>query len=172
MLCPVCKGSLRREKYQTVEFDICNDCRGIWVSGEQFRALAVQVATEGQVESSVKLTFKPRKALRPGKDNPVRICPQCTLAMREFNYAYDSNIFLDRCEQCKGIWLDPNEIIDIAKHIQYNPELDSAARSLISGLKQGQSSRFNILVKTKPSAGIVFLLDVTQTCVVVTKGIL
>ena len=131
MQCPVCKGLLRQEKYQYVEFDICMDCRGIWVSGEQFRALAVQVATDGQVESSAILSFKARKVLRPGEDNPVRICPKCTLAMREFNYAYDSNIFLDRCEQCKGIWLDPNEIIDIAKHIQYNPEADAFARALV-----------------------------------------
>ncbi|MHC5182545.1 MAG: zf-TFIIB domain-containing protein [Planctomycetota bacterium] len=131
MQCPVCISSLRRETHQYVEFDICGECRGIWVSGEQFHKLAVLVASEGQVESSAKLTFKPRKALKPHPDNAVRVCPECTLAMREFNYAYDSNIFLDRCERCKGIWLDPNEIIDIAKHIQYNPEVDAAARGLI-----------------------------------------
>ena len=85
MLCPGCKGSLRREKHQYVEFDMCGDCRGIWISGEQFRAMAVKVAADGQVESSVKLTFQPRKALRPSEDNPVRGCPKCTLAMREFN---------------------------------------------------------------------------------------
>ena len=131
MLCPGCKGSLRREKHQHVEFDICGECRGIWVSGEQFRAMAVKVAADGQVESSVKLTFQPRKALRPSEDNPVRVCPKCTLAMREFNYAYDSNVFLDWCEQCKGIWLDPNEIIDIAAHIQYNPEAIAFGRALV-----------------------------------------
>ncbi|MHC5088269.1 MAG: zf-TFIIB domain-containing protein [Planctomycetota bacterium] len=138
MQCPVCISSLRRETHQYIEFDICGDCRGIWVSGEQFHKLAVLVASEGQVESSAKLTFKPRKALKPHPDNAVRVCPECTLAMREFNYAYDSNIFLDRCDKCKGIWLDPNEIIDIAKHIQYNPELDAAARGLIKNDKQDE----------------------------------
>jgi len=131
MRCPGCSGSLRREKHQYVEFDICGDCRGIWVSGEQFRALAVKVAADGQVQSNAKLTFRPRKALRPSEDTPVRICPKCTLAMREFNYAYDSNVFLDRCEKCQGIWLDPNEIIDIAKHIQYNPEVVAAGKSFL-----------------------------------------
>ncbi|MHC5001405.1 MAG: zf-TFIIB domain-containing protein [Planctomycetota bacterium] len=111
MRCLRCSGSLQTEKHQHVEFNICSACRGIWVSGEQFHGLAVLVAAEGEVESSVKLTFQPRKAL--------------------FNYAYDSNVFLDRCEQCKGIWLDPNEIIDIAKHIQYNPELDAIGKGLI-----------------------------------------
>jgi Zn-finger nucleic acid-binding protein len=131
MQCPRCSGSLRAEKYQHVEFNVCSACRGIWVSGEQFQGLAVMVAAEGQVESSVKLTFQPRKALLPSNNNPVRICPKCDFAMQEFNYAYDSNVFLDRCEQCKGIWLDPNEIIDIAKHIQYNPELDAIGKGLI-----------------------------------------
>jgi Zn-finger nucleic acid-binding protein len=145
---------LRREKHQHVEFHICSTCRGIWVSGEQFHALAVLVAAEGQVQSSVKLTFKPRKALRPGPDNPIRVCPECTLGMREFNYAYDSNVFLDRCDKCKGIWLDPNEIIDIAKHIQYNPELDAAARSLIHGLKQGDDDEAALSI----ILGVVFVI--------------
>jgi Zn-finger nucleic acid-binding protein len=101
------------------------------VSGEQFYRLAVLVAAEGQVESSAKLTFQPRKALKPHPDNPARVCPQCSLAMREFNYAYDSNVFLDRCGQCNGIWLDPNEIIDIAAHIQYNPDVDAVGRAMI-----------------------------------------
>jgi Zn-finger nucleic acid-binding protein len=133
MQCPGCQSLLRREKYQYVDFDICPDCRGIWVSGEQFHRLAVLVAAEGQVESSAKLTFKPRKVLKPLPESETlaRKCPQCHVAMQEFNYAYDSNVFLDRCDRCKGIWLDPNEIIDIAKHIQYNPDVDAAARDLI-----------------------------------------
>ena len=67
----------------------------------------------------------------PESEALARKCPQCYIAMKEFNYAYDSNVFLDRCEKCKGIWLDPNEIIDIAKHIQYNPDVDVVARELI-----------------------------------------
>jgi Zn-finger nucleic acid-binding protein len=122
---------MRREKFQHVAFDICCDCRGIWVSGKQFYGLASLVADDGQVESDAKLTFQPRQVLRPHPDNPVRICPQCTLAMRQFNYAYDSNIFLSRCERCRGIWLDPNEIIDIAKHIQYNPEMERLGKSYL-----------------------------------------
>lgn len=133
MQCPSCNSSLRREKSQTVEFDICPQCRGIWVSAEQFRAMAAMVAAEEQVESSVKLIFKPRKVLQPLPKNEVlaRNCPQRHAAMKEFNYAYDSNVFLHKCEQCKGIWLGPNEIIDIARHIQYNPELAALGKSYL-----------------------------------------
>jgi Zn-finger nucleic acid-binding protein len=140
MQCPRCSASLRAEKHQHVKFNVCSACRGIWVSGEQFQGLAVMVAAEGEVESSVKLTFQRRKALRPSKDNPMRMCPTCDFAMREFNYAYDSNVFLDRCEQCKGIWLDPNEIVDIAKHIQYNPEVSAFGGGLAKLVKMKKGS--------------------------------
>ncbi len=133
MRCPSCESVLRPEKVDYVTFDICPACRGIWVSGEQFRALAVKVATEGQVPSSVKLTFERRTVLKASPDNPVRDCPTCQKPMREFNYAYDSNVFLDRCEQCKGIWLDANEIIDIAAYIQYNPQAEAIGRDLVKG---------------------------------------
>ena len=123
MRCPTCSGILRSEKCDYVTFDLCPDCRGIWVDGEQFRALAVKVATDGQVPSSSKLTFKPRTVEQCSEHTMTRNCPRCYVAMRELNYAYDSNVFLDRCEKCNGIWLDPNEIIDIAAHIQYNPEM-------------------------------------------------
>ena len=132
MRCPVCAGSLQRKKHQYVEFDICPQCRGIWVSGEQFRALAVKVATDGDVKPDEKLTFEPRKIIVPLQSKTMaRNCPKCRNGMREFNYAYDSNVFLDRCEQCKGIWLDPSEIIDIAKHIQYNPDVVAFGKSFL-----------------------------------------
>ena len=160
MRCLRCSGSLRTEKHQHVEFNICSACRGIWVPGEQFHELAVLVAAEGEVESSVKLPFQPRKALRPSKDNPMRMCPKCDFAMREFNYAYDSNVFLERCERCKGIWLDPNEIVDIAKHIHYNPELDAVGKGLIHKCDLGKNGEkepewYNYLI---PAAFVILRL--------------
>ena len=133
MQCPSCSVTLRLEKSDYVTFDVCSDCWGIWVAGEQFRALAVKVATEGDVKPDEKLMFKPRKVIVPGRNQKTtRNCPKCHKAMREFNYAYDSNVFLDRCQQCQGIWLDSNEIIDIAKHIQYNPKMHMLGKSLLN----------------------------------------
>lgn len=131
MQCPVCAVSMQAERHHHLRFEICPRCRGIWVAGPQFRTLAATVAAEGRVPSASRLTFQPRKVLRPSPENPMRICPKCRKPMREFNYAYDSNVFLDRCDQCRGIWLDANEIIDIAAHIQYDPDMDAMARSLL-----------------------------------------
>jgi Zn-finger nucleic acid-binding protein len=131
MQCPACKVPLRPHKHSYVEFEICPQCRGIYVDAKRLHGLAVNVAIDGQVKSDAALTFKPRKVMRPlPKNFPGVVCPRCGADMKEFNYAYDSNVFVDRCDQCGGIWLDPNEIIDIAKHVQYNPEIHEIGRYL------------------------------------------
>jgi len=122
---------LRQEKVDYVVFDLCPNCRGIWVSGEQFRTLAVKVAADGDIKPDEKLTFEPRRVVACPDYSITRNCPKCHSAMREFNYAYDSNVFLDRCDRCEGIWLDTNEILDIAKHIQYNPEMIALGKSVL-----------------------------------------
>ena len=143
MQCPMCSVSLRREKYEYVVFDLCPQCRGIWVEGEHFRSLAVRVAAEGDVRSSAKVLFKPRAILTPEADNRIKICPHCHTSMRMFNYAYDSNIFLDRCDTCMGFWLDPDEIFKVAAHLQYNPEANALGRSILDmqGMVERETAR-------------------------------
>jgi membrane associated rhomboid family serine protease len=44
--------------------------------------------------------------------------------MKKINYAYDSNIILDKCEKCNGIWTDHDEIMRLAIFRKGNPVLD------------------------------------------------
>ena len=76
--------------------------------------------------------FKPRKVEPGEKASTARQCPQCGAPMREFNYAYDSNVFLDRCPKCDGIWADSGEIRRIAQHLKIDPEVDAIGRGLIA----------------------------------------
>ena len=43
--------------------------------------------------------------------------------MKEFNFAYDSNIFLDKCPRCGGIWTDAGEILKVAEHLKMDPRV-------------------------------------------------
>ena len=138
MRCPECKRPLQYRKAQYVEFYVCLDCRGIWVAGNQFRALVVKMAADTQVQPEVQILFRPRQVAQCEVSQTgahVHHCPDCYTPMREFNYAYDSNIFLDRCEQCQGIWMDTGEVMQIARHIQYNPDIVAAGRGIL-GLKK------------------------------------
>ena len=60
-------------------------------------------------------------ANKPDESEMIRACPKCMMAMKKVNYAYDSNIIIDRCEKCAGIWTDKGELIAIAKFVKNDP---------------------------------------------------
>jgi len=51
--------------------------------------------------------------------------------MKQFNYAYDSNIFLDRCPDCGGIWADAGEMLQVARHLKPDLDREIIAKGLI-----------------------------------------
>jgi Zn-finger nucleic acid-binding protein len=51
--------------------------------------------------------------------------------MKKFNYAYDSNIMLDKCPECGGIWTDADDLHKVAVCNKGNPKLDAFGRSLV-----------------------------------------
>jgi Zn-finger nucleic acid-binding protein len=75
--------------------------------------------------------FKPRKVALSDSENRPRLCPECQVVMKEFNFAYDSNIFLDKCPRCGGIWTDAGEILKVAEHLKMDPRIYEVGHGLI-----------------------------------------
>jgi len=75
--------------------------------------------------------FKPREVVLPDSQRQPRLCPECQAVMREFNFAYDSNIFLDKCPRCSGIWTDAGEILKVAEHLKMDARIYEVGRGLI-----------------------------------------
>ena len=132
MICPSCQSSLSFENVYYCKIYPCTRCDGIWLSAEIFPRLASILAV--QVEKSdhdyLKL-FKPRQVALPDSESRPRLCPECQAAMKEFNFAYDSNIFLDRCPKCGGIWTDAGEILKVAEHLKMDPRIYEVGQGLI-----------------------------------------
>ena len=112
MKCPRCSGGLTTIEYEGAEIETCAGCGGEWMDGGEM----------GQVVRTVEETFPQtmREALDAINDNAFSIdesvenqlsCPKCSgVALNRFNYACSSGIAIDRCSECKGIWLDKDEI--------------------------------------------------------------
>jgi Zn-finger nucleic acid-binding protein len=49
---------------------------------------------------------------------PNRICPTCKRPMGKLNYAYDSNVMVDKCQTCGCLFLDRGEIEKIAQYLK------------------------------------------------------
>ncbi len=135
MYCPKCDLSLTETEYGPVTIDKCNQCGGIWLDGGELQPLT---------ESLIKSNSIPQKDIRLGQrvilthkmNTPSIDCPRCHIPTRFTNYAYDSNIIIERCMRCEGIWLNKDEEIEIAKHIKGNPTLQRLGEAFAEDIKK------------------------------------
>ena len=132
MICPSCQSSLTFEEVYYCKIFPCTRCDGIWLSAEIFPRLAsiLAVNVDKSDHDYLKL-FKPREVAFPDPKNRPRLCPECQAAMKEFNFAYDSNIFLDKCPRCGGIWTDAGEILKVAGHLKMDPRIYEIGQDLL-----------------------------------------
>jgi membrane associated rhomboid family serine protease/Zn-finger nucleic acid-binding protein len=132
MKCPFCSNRLQAVKFKSDVVDICPSCRGIWFDSGEFVAFVNELAKSEEITPETPPLFKPRPVQPAGKtEEQSRICPRCKKKMRKFNYAYDSNVFLDKCPNCGGIWTDGGEVRQIARYLKHNPQTVAFGESLI-----------------------------------------
>ena len=88
-----------------------------------------------------------------------KFCPRCGILTEMFNYCYDSNIFLDKCPSCHGLWADKGELERVAQHLKGNPVVNKYMESMASELrKTGKQSVVSRLLQSRLLSGIVALL--------------
>jgi len=122
MICPSCQSSLTFEQVYYCRIFPCTRCDGIWLRADIFPRLASSMAVNvDKSDHDYLKLFKPREVAFPDSKKRPRLCPECRAAMKEFNFAYDSNIFLDKCPRCGGIWTDAGEILKVAGHLKMDP---------------------------------------------------
>jgi Zn-finger nucleic acid-binding protein len=132
MNCPVCNHSLEAEKYQYLPYLCCKQCGGMWVDSKMLKHLATRLAAEKGVKPAKSVSLSPIKALRtPPKEERIRLCPKCGAAMKKLNYAYDSNVFIDRCAACDDIWLDKGEMMQLAAYHQIDENAIITGKALL-----------------------------------------
>lgn len=153
MICPRCNSNLSRKIVQTCEVNCCMECDGIWVSKETFCRLANIISFDLKMEDNRKTgLFKAREIKKSSEADLKKICPQCKIGMRKYNFAYDSNIFLDKCSKCGGIWADVGEMIEVARHIKPDMDMMIIGKGIIENpyLKQFEedSNKMVVILQT------------------------
>jgi Zn-finger nucleic acid-binding protein len=95
------------------------------------RHLATRIAADTNIKSSKSIPLLHKAIVTVPENERIRLCPQCTAGMKIINYAYDSNVIIDRCDACDGIWLDEGEIIKLAQFHQIDENTIIAGRALM-----------------------------------------
>ncbi len=117
MQCLACNDALILENYGGLKIDRCPTCGGVWCDKGELTPI-VNVLIKEQ-----KIPANPEGSGRAGRqdtdtDDRLKNCPRCHETTESFNFAYDSNIFLNRCLSCEGVWLDGGELREVALFVR------------------------------------------------------
>lgn len=112
MICPRDQTPLKKHNYEAqIEVDLCSQCEGMFL--EKGELEQIQETTEH--DYSEQLSQMPNligRAYRQAQEETIGNiqCPKCQGQMERKEYAYCSQVLIDKCLECEGIWLDKGEI--------------------------------------------------------------
>ena len=129
MKCPFCSNRLRQVKSRSAIIDICPKCKGIWFDSGELADFIRTLTESGKIPPKKPPVFERRKVQTSySVKEEDRICPKCEKGLRRFNYSYDSNVFLDKCPDCGGIWTDGGEVQQIVRYLTQDTRIAPSAR--------------------------------------------
>ena len=132
MKCPVCANELKEIKSKSTLVDICPACKGIWFDPGEIANFVRTLAESKDIPPRIPQLFKSRTIKKADTlKEQGKSCPRCHQKLQIFNYACDSNVFLDRCTSCEGIWADGGEARKIAVYLKVDPRVMAIGKDLI-----------------------------------------
>ncbi|RPI18949.1 MAG: hypothetical protein EHM58_03575 [Ignavibacteriae bacterium] len=115
MKCPIDKTELENQKYESiVTADVCPECEGMFLDKGELEQIESMI-TDDYKNNLSNLPDDIEEAYEMSKQEsaPAINCPKCDAEMERKEYGYSSQILIDQCTNCGGIWLNKNEIQQI-----------------------------------------------------------
>lgn len=111
--CPKCDIFLSSVLFHNTEVDYCPKCLGSWFNEDELR-LAKDKKDKNLEWVDIDLWEDEKKfKVIPG----IRSCPSCRVPLYEVRYG-DSNVIVDVCRLCHGVWLDRGEFKKIIEWLK------------------------------------------------------
>jgi Zn-finger nucleic acid-binding protein len=133
MKCSKCGNDLTRKNLEGVEIDECTKCGGIWFDEDELRK-----AKDNKDADLNWLDFDVLKSpQRINTEENIYKCPKCNVNMEKIKYD-KSNIIIDYCPSCRGIWLDKGEFGLIIEYLTKELLNKSKEEYFKEVLKQGK----------------------------------
>ena len=105
--CPKCQMALKVAYIRSKKVAGCSRCRGILVQSFELADLIAMLRAEHSGPDVIPPPIDQSHA------EPVRGCPSCGGAFESHFYCGPGNVYIDSCIQCKMIWLDGGELLQI-----------------------------------------------------------
>lgn len=131
-VCPkCCQETLWAFDYEGIEVDFCDTCKGLWLDAGELAEYVELSKDLPDIEG----------ALKTAKETDMP-CPKCSGFLEEMEYAHGSGILIDRCNSCRGIFLDAGEIKDIE---ELSANLEHPFSRVYSVVKDARKKGYTIL---------------------------
>ncbi len=112
MKCPRDGAELTKHNYEAnVMVDLCPQCKGMFLEAGELEQI------QETIENDYSEALKQMPDLIGGafhmaqeKTRAAVTCPSCAGQTERKEYGYCSQIMIDKCLNCHGIWLDEGEI--------------------------------------------------------------
>ncbi|MFH1392457.1 MAG: zf-TFIIB domain-containing protein [bacterium] len=135
-ICPNCNQEiLKKISFYKNQVDKCDKCKGIWFDYDELRKV------KDDKDEFLKWLdidiWRKKKKLRVFSS--TRKCPNCRKNLYEVKYG-ESNIKVDICNSCKGVWLDHGEfgkIIDYLKKVVNTETLSKYFKHALASSETG-----------------------------------
>ncbi len=133
MNCPRCKEPVETRNIGEIEIDECPKCEGLWFDQGEFEQVKDQADPDLEWW---KFDIWAREDQFKVAGQPIP-CPKCSTEMFAVNYE-STNVEIDVCSQCRGVWLDGGEFDKILEAL--NNELATAKVSdyVKASLREGK----------------------------------
>lgn len=101
--CPACGEAMSEVQSGLCEVDLCRKCGGVWFDHQELR----------RVLDETPRALVALDSPAPGWTRPAAACPRCGGELRDFEFAGIAGLIGDRCQACRGIWLDGGELREL-----------------------------------------------------------
>ena len=112
MKCPLDGHELVRQRYEAdIDIDKCPECGGLWLDHQELER--IQDCREHDYSEEIKQIpnlVNQAFTMALARSKPAVQCPSCDQVMERREYGSASQVMIDVCTSCRGIWLDNGEI--------------------------------------------------------------
>jgi Zn-finger nucleic acid-binding protein len=113
MPCPSCPIDLQQVSFEGVVIDLCPSCAGIWFDqGELGKIKSSSIHALAELDDLAS-EFEERAEAQLSK-----ICPRDGTSLTPYFFLHTTNIELDWCPNCNGIWVEDGELAKINELVE------------------------------------------------------
>jgi Zn-finger nucleic acid-binding protein len=115
MQCPVDSEELQKTVYEAqIETDQCPSCSGMWLDYGKLESIEDSTENDYSEElGNIPNYFDKSYEFALARSEGAYRCPRCANEMEKREYGYCSQIMIDVCPSCRGVWLHRDEIKEL-----------------------------------------------------------